>query len=79
MKKRLHVFITLLILLTFCVSPSQAFALPACHYEHDTFCGEDIYEPGSLEASYVDYVQESGRTIQGSPKEAPCAASGAIW
>ena len=57
MKKRLHVFITLLILLAFCVSPSQAFALPACHYEHDTFCGEDIYEPGSLEASYVDYVQ----------------------
>ena len=44
-------------LITFCAAPLQSFALPECHYEHNTFNGEDLYEPGSLEASYVDYIQ----------------------
>ena len=44
-------------LITLCAAPVQSFALPVCHYEHNTYTGEDIYEPGSLEASYVDYVQ----------------------
>jgi len=57
MKKRVHTLMILLMLLAFCASPAESFALPACRYEHDTYCGEDIYEPGSLEASYVDYVQ----------------------
>lgn len=57
MKKRFHISLILLILIAFCAAPLQSYALPACHYEHDTYCGEDIYEPGSLEASYVDYVQ----------------------
>lgn len=36
--------------------PAQASALPACHYEHKTYTGEDLYAPGSIEASYVDYI-----------------------
>lgn len=42
-----------------CISaiPAPVYALPECHYEHCTFTGEDCYEPGSLEASYVDYLQ----------------------
>ena len=44
-------------MIAFCAAPVQSYALPPCHYEHNTYCGEDIYEPGSLEASYVDYVQ----------------------
>lgn len=44
-------------LIIFCAAPLRSYALPECHYEHDTFTGEDLYEPGSLEASYVDYVQ----------------------
>lgn len=44
-------------LITFCAAPAESFALPECHYEHNTFNGEDLYKPGSLQASYVDYIQ----------------------
>ncbi len=57
MKRRFHISIVLAILIAFCSVPVQTYALPACHYEHNTYNGEDIYAPGSLEASYVDYVQ----------------------
>lgn len=57
MKKKLHLSLILIILIAFCASPLQAYALPECHYEHNTYTGEDLYKPGSLEASYVDYVQ----------------------
>ena len=57
MKRKFHLSVILLILIAFCAAPVQSYALPPCHYEHNTYCGEDIYEPGSLEASYVDYVQ----------------------
>ena len=42
-----------------CISamPSAVYALPECHYAHCTFTGEDCYAPGSIEASYVDYLQ----------------------
>lgn len=44
-------------LFAFCAVPARTYALPECHYDHNTFTGEDLYEPGSLEASYVDYIQ----------------------
>lgn len=57
MKKRYHFAIVLVLLLVFAAAPVQTHALPECHYDHNTFTGEDLYEPGSLEASYVDYIQ----------------------
>jgi len=47
----------LTVMLVFAAFPLQAHALPVCHYDHNTFTGEDLYKPGSLEASYVDYIQ----------------------
>ena len=57
MKKRFHISIVLLILLSFVAAPVHSFALPECHYKHNDYTGEDLYKPGSREASYVDYVQ----------------------
>jgi hypothetical protein len=57
MKKILHLSLILLMVVSFSAAPLEAFALPECHYEHNTFNGEDLYKPGSLEASYVDYIQ----------------------
>jgi len=57
MTKRFHIGIVLIILMACCAAPAQSFALPECHYEHNTYTGEDLYAPGSLRASYVDYVQ----------------------
>lgn len=47
----------LLVMSSVLLSAPEAYALPPCNYEHDTFTGEDCYAPGSLEASYVDYLQ----------------------
>ena len=57
MNKKFQISIVLIILIAFCAAPVQSFALPECHYEHNTYTGEDLYKPGSLGASYVDYVQ----------------------
>ncbi len=57
MNRKLHTCIVLIILTAFCAAPVQSFAMPECHYEHNSYTGEDLYKPGSLEASYVDYVQ----------------------
>ena len=57
MRRRMRAAVLMLTALVIVFSPLSADALPACHYEHDSFTGEDCYEPGSIEASYIDYIQ----------------------